>query len=143
YTTLSRSGYCRYAAFSPDGRYVVTVGRDRVARVWDAATGQPVTPPLRHDSDVLYAAFTPGGHHLVTAEERGPARVWDLTPSRLPLADLLRLARLTSGRHIDATGASVPRALDPEEWRELRGRYPEAVAPAPPAEALGKKPGPE
>ncbi len=37
------------AAFSPDGRRIVTASEDQTARVWDAATGQPVTPPMKHE----------------------------------------------------------------------------------------------
>ena len=37
-----------YATFSPDGRRVVTASRDHTARVWDAVTGEAITPPLRH-----------------------------------------------------------------------------------------------
>jgi hypothetical protein len=35
------------AVFSPDGTRVVTASADKTAQVWDAATGQPITPPLR------------------------------------------------------------------------------------------------
>jgi WD40 repeat protein len=67
----------RHAAFSPDGRRVVTASRDGTARVWDVATGEPVTPPLRHGGSVLKAAFSPDSRRVVTACHDGTARVWD------------------------------------------------------------------
>jgi WD40 repeat protein len=42
---LKHDGYVTEAAFSPDGRQVLTVSATR-AQVWDAASRQPVTPPL-------------------------------------------------------------------------------------------------
>ena len=39
------------AAFSPDGRFVVTASEDGTARVWEAATGKAIGEPLRHEKD--------------------------------------------------------------------------------------------
>jgi WD40 repeat protein/serine/threonine protein kinase len=66
-----------HAAFSPDGRHVVTTSWDRTARVWDAVTGEAVTGPLRHDHVVWKAAFSPDGRRIVTASHDRTARVWD------------------------------------------------------------------
>jgi WD40 repeat protein/tetratricopeptide (TPR) repeat protein len=64
-------------AFSPDGKQVATASRDRTARVWDVATGQPVTAPLRHDGPVNQVAFSPDVGRLVTASDDRTARLWD------------------------------------------------------------------
>jgi WD40 repeat protein len=39
---------------------VVTASSDKTARVWDAATGKPVTGPLEHQAEVMSAAFYKG-----------------------------------------------------------------------------------
>jgi Tol biopolymer transport system component len=68
------------AAFSPDGKRIVTASLDRTARVWDAATGQPIGEPLKgHTNWVISAAFSPDGSRIVTASEDKTARVWDAT----------------------------------------------------------------
>jgi tetratricopeptide (TPR) repeat protein len=64
-----------------------------MARVWDAGTGEPVTPPLRHDAGVTHVEFGPDGRRLHTVTEKG-VRVWDavtgepITPLLKPGADV-------------------------------------------------------
>ena len=36
------------AEFSPDGKRIVTTSADGTAHVWDAKTGQPLVPPMKH-----------------------------------------------------------------------------------------------
>jgi WD40 repeat protein/serine/threonine protein kinase len=64
------------ACFSPDGGRIVTVAWDQTARVWAAATGQPLSPPLRHARLVLGARFTPDGTRVITFDQLGTAQVW-------------------------------------------------------------------
>jgi hypothetical protein len=76
------------AAFSPDGARVVTAGTDGTARLWDAATGNPLGLPLKHDNIVYSAAFSPDGARVVTASWDGTVRLWDAAtgnPLALPL----------------------------------------------------------
>jgi eukaryotic-like serine/threonine-protein kinase len=62
--------------FSPDGRRLATVSSERTARIWDATSGKPLTPPLLHDGAVEHAAFSPDGTWLATASSDSYARVW-------------------------------------------------------------------
>ena len=64
------------AAFSPDGKRVVTASVDKTARVWDAETGQPVASLQGHTDQVHSAAFSPDGKRIVTAIGDSTARVW-------------------------------------------------------------------
>jgi WD40 repeat protein len=67
---------------------VVTASKDKTARVWNASTGLPVTPPLEHNGPVAGAAFSPDGALVITASFDNTARVWDAAtgkPVSLPL----------------------------------------------------------
>jgi len=55
----------------------VTACDDHTARVWDAATGKPLTPLLQHQGTVVAASFSPDGGRVVTASSDKTARVWD------------------------------------------------------------------
>jgi hypothetical protein len=56
---------------------VLTAGHDQTARIWDAASGNLLTPPLRHSKRVARAAWSPDGKRVVTAGYDHAARVWD------------------------------------------------------------------
>ena len=77
------------AAFSPDGRRIVTVSDDKTARVWDAESGKPVGEPMAHDNAINSAAFSPDGRRIVTASEDKTARVWDAETGKPVGDDLL------------------------------------------------------
>jgi eukaryotic-like serine/threonine-protein kinase len=76
----------RRVAFSPDGSLLVTAcgdwhARKGGARVWDAATGLPASPPLPHDGEVRHAGFSPDGRRVVTVSGFA-AHVWDVASGR-------------------------------------------------------------
>ncbi|WP_433932789.1 protein kinase [Sorangium cellulosum] len=74
-----------YAAYSPDGKRIVTASYDKTARVWNAdGTGEPLI--LRgHEDGVYAAAFSPDGTRIVTASLDKTARVWNADGTGEPL----------------------------------------------------------
>ncbi|HSH17601.1 MAG TPA: hypothetical protein VLD18_16285, partial [Verrucomicrobiae bacterium] len=72
--------------FSPDGTRIVTASADNTARIWDSATGRPLTEPIRHDDEVTSAVFSPDGGRVLTASIDSTARVWDAETGR-PLTE--------------------------------------------------------
>ncbi len=74
---LSHESRVNTAAFSPDGKTILTGGDDHTARLWDAATGRPIGKPIRHDGEVLSVAFGPEGKTILTGSQDRTARHWD------------------------------------------------------------------
>ncbi len=80
---LHHGGPVYVAAFSPDGKLIVTASIDKTARVWDAVTGQLQATLAGHSSPVNDAAFSPDGRLVVTASDDGTARVWEAMSGHL------------------------------------------------------------
>ncbi|MDY3558871.1 serine/threonine-protein kinase [Gemmata sp. JC673] len=60
----------------PSHGVLATASADGTARFWDARTGCPLGPPLRHPTAVLSVAFGPDGTRVITGTLNGYAKIW-------------------------------------------------------------------
>jgi dipeptidyl aminopeptidase/acylaminoacyl peptidase len=93
------------AAFSPDGKRIVTASADKTARLWDAETGKPIGALLTgHKSNVNSAMFSPDGKRIVTASSDYTVWVWEVFTNTQEL--------------VAHAKASIPRCLRREQRAE-------------------------
>jgi hypothetical protein len=99
---FGHENYVHSAAFSPDGKRIVTASSDKTARLWDAETGKQIGAPLvGHEAAVDSAAFSPDGKRIVTASWDKTARLWAVfaTTQQLVSAAKAAVSRcLTAGQ---------------------------------------------
>jgi WD40 repeat protein/Flp pilus assembly protein TadD len=108
---------------SPDGRFRLKIGEDNTARVYDAQTGAPVSPPLAHRNAVTSAAFSPDGRRVVTTSADQTARVWDAA-NGAPISPPLRHASTVMYAAFSPDGDRVVTASDDNTariWDAERG----------------------
>jgi WD40 repeat protein len=74
------------AAFSADGRWVVTTSEDGTARIWEAATGKEQFTLRGHQDAVKSAVFSPDGQQVLTTSWDGTVRLWPVDPLPYALA---------------------------------------------------------
>jgi hypothetical protein len=95
-TRMTHNGPVTAVAFSPDGRFAVSVG-GLTAQVWEAATGHEVAR-LTHDSEVTAIAFSPDGRFAVSVGGL-TAQVWEAATGH-------EVARLTHDSEVTAVAFS-------------------------------------
>lgn len=84
------------ASFSPDGLRIVTASKGGEVRVWDATSGEALTPPLVHDGEVMRASFSPDGAFVLAWGIDGTARVWRASSGASAFPPLRHSAAVTS-----------------------------------------------
>lgn len=83
---IGHTYYIYTAAFTADGKYVLTGSGDDTARLWDVATGEEVrrfNANISRNSATNSAAISPDGQRVLTGGNDGVIRLWNATTGRI------------------------------------------------------------
>jgi serine/threonine protein kinase/WD40 repeat protein len=96
--------------FSPDGSLVIATDHTGAGRLWDAATGRPAAPPLRHGGSLATAVHRRDGK-LVCISRSGTVATWSMplkrssrnqeVPESRPVDQLITLAEFLASSQLD------------------------------------------
>lgn len=70
------------AAFSPNGKQVVTASWDNTAKLWEAPGGKLLQELKKHSASLTSAAFSSNGKFIVTTSKDNTAILWDAASGR-------------------------------------------------------------
>ena len=85
---MKHYGRVKTVVFSCDGTKVAIACQDGTARLWDAATGQPLGAPMKYDVLVSSVAFSPDGTKVATTSSDDTVRLREVATGR-PLGELM------------------------------------------------------
>ena len=104
---VGSGGQC--AAFSPDGRCILTAGSNE-ARLWSAESLRATTDPLRHEDKIFRAKFVGAGSEVLTCSADTTARLWDVRTGK-PLHRFKHPAAVVDA-DVDREGSHIATACD-------------------------------
>jgi len=106
-STLVHPDLVRFVVFSPDNRYVATVSRDEVVRVFETGTGQAVSYLPEKASATVF--FSPDSRYMVTSSDES-LRLYQLSSETvvrtLPGGRLISAAFSADGRYVAHGGSA-------------------------------------
>ena len=72
------TGYVKDAAFSPDGKQVLSAGSDRTVRLWDIDGDKELKRFTKHGDAVIAATFALDGTATLSGSRDAVVMVWSL-----------------------------------------------------------------
>lgn len=79
---LGHAGDVTSVAFSSDGKYILSGGKDNTVKLWNASTGKEIRTFMGHSGWVYSVAFTPDGRYAVSGSSDKTIRIWDIATGK-------------------------------------------------------------
>ncbi len=113
--TLGQQGHptMQRAAYSPDGKYIVTASWDGVASVWEVKSHNLLFPIQTNQSRLHAAAYSPDGSKIAIAGQDGTIKLWDVKTRQFLMTltghagDVNSVAYSRDGRRLVSAGADT------------------------------------
>jgi WD40 repeat protein len=119
---------------------VLTAGDDGTVRLWDTATGRPLTSPWRPPGPVRRAEFSPDGRRVLVVGDGGSVHLWRVPVPRPLSAEVVRAySGLFAGPDPDP-GMTIPPDASAfrTTWERLRRDHPDLFSTTdPPGSGTG------
>jgi WD40 repeat protein len=124
------------AAFSADGKQVLTGGDDCTLRLWDRATGKEIRTFTSHEGFVKSVAFSPDGKQVLSGATDTTVRLWDAATGKELKAFRKHTEPVAAVAFIDGGSQtlSVSRDAEVRVWR--LGKAVSVPRPADPPAAI-------
>jgi WD40 repeat protein/serine/threonine protein kinase/pSer/pThr/pTyr-binding forkhead associated (FHA) protein len=98
-------GSVRSVTFSPDGRYVLSGGDDRMIKLWVVATGECLQTFRQHRGRISTVLFHPDRQHILSASDDQTIKIWEIATGQMTQtfeghSDLTSIACSPNGLYI-------------------------------------------
>ncbi len=117
------------AAFSPDGKRIVTGGREATLTLWDAEKATEIRTFSGHENDIRGVAFSPDGLRIASGSGDKTVRVWDPGNGKTVLTlkgftpQVHGVAFAPDGKRIAGAGVGTTKDATTQIWDATTGQF--------------------
>jgi tRNA A-37 threonylcarbamoyl transferase component Bud32 len=127
-TLKGHTGRVNAAAFSADGKRIISGSEDTTVRVWDADKGTELHTLYGHTGGVTAVAFSPDGKRLVSGSSDKTVRVWNAENGQEVLSltghtsEVRSVAFSADGKRIGSSSGELNKPGEVKVWDAVMGQ---------------------